>query len=74
MITFVIIAVFLIESCYCGSSGSSNPECNKKKSFIEKLWSIFESFISFICFLNGIWNTIKDWNSFFNNTTTGASG
>ncbi|CAH8594882.1 unnamed protein product [Schistosoma bovis] len=70
MIQFAIISIFLIQSCYCGSSRSSQTECKKEKTFIGKLWSIFESLLSFICFLNGIWNTINDWYTFFNNTTS----
>uniref|UniRef100_A0A5K4F7K9 Uncharacterized protein n=1 Tax=Schistosoma mansoni TaxID=6183 RepID=A0A5K4F7K9_SCHMA len=69
MITFIIISVFLLQSCYCGSSGSSQ-ECKKEQTFIGKFWSLVESIVSLICFVNGIWNTINEWRIVFYNTTT----
>ncbi|CAI2731162.1 unnamed protein product [Schistosoma spindalis] len=73
MITLIIISIFLIQSCYCGSSGSPKQECKKEKGFFGKLWSAIETIISFICFLNGIWNTVMEWRNFFNNTTLAAN-
>ncbi|CAH8617009.1 unnamed protein product [Schistosoma rodhaini] len=66
MITFIIISVFLLQSCYCGSS--EKPECKREQTFIGKLWSLVESLVSLICFLNGIWNTINEWRTVFNST------
>ncbi|CAH8589513.1 unnamed protein product [Schistosoma bovis] len=58
LIIYIIIPLILIRLCQSGSSAGSKNCTEQQRSAFERFVSAVGTFISLLCFLDGIWNTI----------------
>ncbi|CAH8818797.1 unnamed protein product [Schistosoma curassoni] len=59
LIIYIIIPLILIRSSQSGSSSSQQSNCTEQqRSPFGRFVSAVGTFISLLCFLDGIWNTI----------------
>ncbi|CAH8591865.1 unnamed protein product [Schistosoma margrebowiei] len=58
LIIYIIIPLILIRSCQSGSSSKQSNCTEEQRSSFMRFVSAVGTFISLLCFLDGIWNTI----------------
>ncbi|CAI2731161.1 unnamed protein product [Schistosoma spindalis] len=59
LIIYILIPLILLRSCQSGSS-SKSPNCTETpRSAIGRFFSALATFVNLLCFLDGMWNTIR---------------